>query len=135
MTRVYLAGPTRHVSDNGKGWRDRIKRKYQGELTLVDPVEYLDEDDDTTQTEVAQVDDDLALLDTCDAVVAKVLLDTPSRGTTVEMWEASKHLDKFVVGCLDMDYSEYSIFVKSAIDEYAYSVGTSLELIENKVKQ
>lgn len=69
MKKVYMAGPIQHAQDNGKGWRSRVKHKYD-HIDWVDPIDKYDSTSEAAAWEDEKVvEQDKALIDDCDAML------------------------------------------------------------------
>lgn len=92
---VYLAGPIQHAQDRGKGWRARVKDEYD-ECSWVDPFDKYDTTDPLAEwTEEDIVEDDLAMIDSCQALLVH-WEEVPTCGTPMEMRYAYER-DIFIV--------------------------------------
>lgn len=72
MTNVYLAGPIQHVPDYGRGWREWLKQeRADAGFTWVDPMDKYNtmKEAETEWTEEDIVEDDLEMIDNCDALL------------------------------------------------------------------
>lgn len=70
--KVYQAGPINSVSDDGRGWRDRLKEQEWDGIEFVDPLDNYDATDDSRQytwSDERIVREDKALIDECDAML------------------------------------------------------------------
>lgn len=87
--KVYMAGPVRFRSDNGKAWRNFVKREFGDEFEWLDPLEHLDlsgEDAMSEYTPERVVESDKDLLRESDALLVG-WFRVPSVGTPMEiMW-------------------------------------------------
>lgn len=86
--KVYLAGPIQHVNDYGRGWREWLK-SHRDDHDWIDPMDkydtIADAQDEWTITDI--VEDDLAMIDESDAILAH--WDTvPTAGTPMEIFYA-----------------------------------------------
>lgn len=86
--RVYLAGPIQHAQDRGKGWRARVKDKYD-HIEWVDPIDKYDGSSPANEDMAAEWEDerivaeDKALIDDCDGIMIHYE-KVPSWGTPRE---------------------------------------------------
>lgn len=94
--KVYLAGPIQHSNSRGKGWRERLKSKYD-HVEWVDPIDKYDSGDEAAEWEDEKiVREDKALIDECDAVLLHYE-KTPSWGTPREQeYAAANDIPVFV---------------------------------------
>lgn len=67
--RVYMAGPIQHAGDHGKGWRERVKQRYD-DIEWVDPIDKYDSTDEAAEWESEKiVEEDIKLINSCDALL------------------------------------------------------------------
>lgn len=88
--KVYMAGPIQHAHDDGKGWRQRVKERYDY-IEWLDPFDKYDSTEPEDQiremdevTEEYIVEEDLKLIHDSDAVLVH-WENVPSVGTPMEI--------------------------------------------------
>ncbi len=100
--RIYLAGPIRDRSDDGRTWRDEVGEKSWAEW--VNPLDKYDPReggrDVETYTDQEIVDTDLAAIDRCDAILVRYDGER-TWGTPMEVLYASQQYIPVAVAWLD----------------------------------
>lgn len=129
--RVYLAGPMNHVGDHGRGWREHLTENESSGIEYLNPLDLNDEYDfdPTEPVPTWVIDEDLEMVEAADTVLAWLPFETPSRGTAVEIWEAGKDPDTFVVVWSDVPEKRFSPFVRGPADAFAGSMKGALSRI------
>lgn len=98
--RIYMGGPIRHSDDNGSAWRSEVEAAYGHAYTFLNPLDWASPDEHgNAPTGVVQ--EDLARLETADAVLVRWRTDIPSRGTSMEIAYASQWDIPVVLWCAD----------------------------------
>lgn len=88
MPKVYLSGPMQHLEDEGRSWREDVKREYPG-IEWLDPLDKGIEDekpedpDFWADHELSQdlMDADKEMIDKADAVLLHRSDEVASHGT------------------------------------------------------
>jgi nucleoside 2-deoxyribosyltransferase len=89
---VYLAGAVHHADDGGRGWRETVSRHLRDrETRALNPLAKYDADiDDVDWPAEKIVDEDLAMIDRADALLVAWDETTPTCGTPMEVFYASR---------------------------------------------
>jgi len=133
---VHLAGPMNHVKDHGRGWREHLIENESEGINYLNPLD-LNEKYDFDESEPVPpwiIDEDLEMVEDADAVLAWLPFETPSRGTAVEIWEAGKDPETFVVVWTDVPRSRFSPFVRMPADRFVGSMEGALSRLREDVE-
>ena len=120
--RIYLAGPIFQCEDHECiDWREEAKVKLDG-FEVIDPMER-DYRGVTNENHKNIVEDDKALIDTCDALLVNHL--KPSVGTSMEILYAWERDKKVYLICEDGEVSPWLLYhatkiFKSQLDALEY---------------
>jgi nucleoside 2-deoxyribosyltransferase len=105
--RVYLAGPIFQCEDHECiDWRREAKKRLQG-FEVIDPMER-DYRGVTTEKHKKIVEEDKALIDTCDILLVNYL--KPSIGTCMEILYAWERRKQVLVVSQDDEHSPWLIY-------------------------
>jgi len=108
MVTVYLAGPIKHVSDDGVQWREQFVAEY--DVDVLNPLdEYNTEYESVSPSTI--VNNDLAMIDKADCLIVNWKL-VPTAGTPMEIFYANRECDIPVYVVFDGDDEDLSPWVQ-----------------------
>lgn len=133
MSKVYLAGPIQHVNDYGKGWRQWLKKNSDA-FEWVDPMAKYNtmEEAEAEWTESDIVEDDLEMIDECDAILVH-WDEVPTCGTPMEVFYTKHVSGKPVVVQTSVERDEISPWLSYHADVIVESFDDAIAALDQLI--